>query len=141
MIIFLTFCLFVWLYIRFSRRYEKSVAFFHPYCDAGGGGEKVLWEAVNAVRQTFPSYQIFVYTGDDASSSDILFRAESRFNLKISDVKLVKLKWRWLVEVTVSNFSFSKFWQFYETHIKLKHGLILPLLANLLDRFSWHLKQ
>ena len=102
MIIFLTFSLFVWLYIRFSRRYEKSVAFFHPYCDAGGGGEKVLWEAVNAVRQTFPNYQIFVYTGDDASSSDILFRAESRFNLKISDVKLVKLKWRWLVEVKVS---------------------------------------
>ena len=103
MIIFLTFSLFVWLYIRFSRRYEKSVAFFHPYCDAGGGGEKVLWEAVNAVRQTFPNYQIFVYTGDDASSSDILFRAESRFNLKISDVKLVKLKWRWLVEVRVSH--------------------------------------
>ena len=23
-----------------------SVGFFHPYCNAGGGGERVLWQAV-----------------------------------------------------------------------------------------------
>ena len=22
-----------------------SVGFFHPYCNAGGGGERVLWQA------------------------------------------------------------------------------------------------
>ena len=27
-----------------------SVGFFHPYCNAGGGGERVLWCAVRAVQ-------------------------------------------------------------------------------------------
>jgi len=99
MIIFITFCLFIWLFIRFARRHDRAVAFFHPYCDAGGGGEKVLWEAISAIRQRWPDYCVYVFTGDSAAEAEILFRAESRFNLKIdSKVKLVKLKWRWLVE-------------------------------------------
>jgi hypothetical protein len=28
---------------------EKVVAFFHPHCSAGGGGERVLWKAVEAL--------------------------------------------------------------------------------------------
>ena len=31
-----------------------SVAFFHPYCNAGGGGERVLWCAVRAVQTRYP---------------------------------------------------------------------------------------
>lgn len=27
-----------------------SVGFFHPYCSAGGGGERVLWCAVRAIQ-------------------------------------------------------------------------------------------
>lgn len=30
---------------------EVLVGFFHPYCNAGGGGERVLWCAVNAVQK------------------------------------------------------------------------------------------
>jgi len=26
------------------------VGFFHPYCNAGGGGERVLWMAVQALQ-------------------------------------------------------------------------------------------
>lgn len=29
----------------------KSVGFFHPYCNAGGGGERVLWRAVEAYQE------------------------------------------------------------------------------------------
>ena len=29
---------------------DVSVGFFHPYCNAGGGGERVLWCAVRAVQ-------------------------------------------------------------------------------------------
>ena len=36
------------LFIRFHRKRHKCIGFFHPYCDAGGGGERVLWEAVTA---------------------------------------------------------------------------------------------
>jgi hypothetical protein len=28
---------------------QKIISFFHPNCDAGAGGEKVLWSAVAAV--------------------------------------------------------------------------------------------
>jgi len=27
----------------------KVIGFFHPNCDAGAGGEKVLWQAVKAI--------------------------------------------------------------------------------------------
>lgn len=26
------------------------VGFFHPYCNAGGGGERVLWTAIRALQ-------------------------------------------------------------------------------------------
>lgn len=90
--------LFIFLYIRFVRRFANSVAFFHPYCDAGGGGERVLWEAVNAISTEYPTKQIFIYTGDEGSDEDIISRAQSRFNLKIKNVFFIRLKYRWLVE-------------------------------------------
>ena len=27
------------------------VGFFHPYCNAGGGGERVLWVAIRALQK------------------------------------------------------------------------------------------
>jgi len=29
------------------------VGFFHPYCNAGGGGERVLWAAIQAVQKKY----------------------------------------------------------------------------------------
>ena len=43
---------------------EVKVGFFHPYCDAGGGGERVLWTGVRALRRRFPAAQLIIYTGD-----------------------------------------------------------------------------
>ncbi len=34
-----------------GRRQSYVCAFFHPYCNAGGGGERVLWSAINAMQQ------------------------------------------------------------------------------------------
>ena len=91
-----------------------SVAFFHPYCNAGGGGERVLWCAVRAVQTRYPaarssqkvssrpifgvSYalvlfmhpsRIVVYTGDtDAAPDMILAKARDRFNMSIPDTNL-----------------------------------------------------
>lgn len=43
-----------WLQMkRKTRRAQDkrpSVAFFHPYCNAGGGGERVLWCALRALQ-------------------------------------------------------------------------------------------
>lgn len=35
-----------------SKRHGNvvHVAFFHPYCNAGGGGERVLWCAIRALQ-------------------------------------------------------------------------------------------
>ena len=31
---------------------QFTVGFFHPFCNSGGGGERVLWSAVKAIQQT-----------------------------------------------------------------------------------------
>jgi alpha-1,2-mannosyltransferase len=30
---------------------EKIIGFFHPSCDAGAGGEKVLWQAIKCLTE------------------------------------------------------------------------------------------
>lgn len=32
---------------------RKVIAFFHPFCDAGGGGEKVLFQALHALQNSY----------------------------------------------------------------------------------------
>jgi len=71
------------------------VGFFHPYCNAGGGGERVLWAAVDALlrrhetsasprAQPNQKLRIVVYTGDtDTTGADILARTRERFNIAL----------------------------------------------------------
>uniref|UniRef100_A0A8D8QZQ8 GDP-Man:Man(3)GlcNAc(2)-PP-Dol alpha-1,2-mannosyltransferase n=1 Tax=Cacopsylla melanoneura TaxID=428564 RepID=A0A8D8QZQ8_9HEMI len=84
--------LFLKFYVNKKRKYyyllnnTNTVAFFHPYCNAGGGGERVLWTAVLALLQKCPNYKIYIYTGDvDASPSEITKRAHQRFNICIPE--------------------------------------------------------
>jgi alpha-1,2-mannosyltransferase len=49
----------------------KIVAFFHPFCNAGGGGERVLWCALRALHKKYPNYHYVVFTG--LSSIPLLF--------------------------------------------------------------------
>ena len=68
---------------------EVSVGFFHPYCNAGGGGERVLWSAVKVTQTRYPAVKIVVYTGDTEAAPDmILAKARDRFNMNISDRNL-----------------------------------------------------
>uniref|UniRef100_A0A0A9ZGB8 GDP-Man:Man(3)GlcNAc(2)-PP-Dol alpha-1,2-mannosyltransferase n=1 Tax=Lygus hesperus TaxID=30085 RepID=A0A0A9ZGB8_LYGHE len=76
-----------------------SVAFFHPYCNAGGGGERVLWCAVKAVQTRFPNWKIVVYTGDlNASPEAIVKKVRQTFNISLGDgVQFIYLhQRRWL---------------------------------------------
>lgn len=34
--------------------WEGVIGFFHPFCNAGGGGERVLWAAVKATQMRWP---------------------------------------------------------------------------------------
>ena len=53
-----------------KRSSTLTIAFFHPYCDTGGGGERVLWCAINAMKRQFPEAQYVVYTGCLLYTSD-----------------------------------------------------------------------
>ncbi|XP_061698457.1 GDP-Man:Man(3)GlcNAc(2)-PP-Dol alpha-1,2-mannosyltransferase isoform X2 [Syngnathoides biaculeatus] len=79
-----------------------SVAFFHPYCNAGGGGERVLWCALRALMHRYRHVSFVVYTGDQGvTSAQILERARQRFDIKLPrPVNFVFLHRRTLVEAS-----------------------------------------
>jgi glycosyltransferase involved in cell wall biosynthesis len=82
------------------------VAFFHPYCNAGGGGERVLWCAIAALAGTrdVRNLKVVVYCGDDPSKTSVdssLEDARRRFGITIPpelDVEFVFVKRRHLLE-------------------------------------------
>nr|CAG4637069.1 EOG090X07J8 [Ceriodaphnia reticulata] len=74
------------------------VGIFHPYCNAGGGGERVLWCAVRGIQSQYPNAYIAVYTGDCISSDDLLQNAFLKFNVKVQNkniefITLTKRSW------------------------------------------------
>lgn len=87
----------------------KVAGFLHPYCNAGGGGERVLWTAIAYLQRTEPKVISVVYTGDvdpktgfPISKEKIIQRTRGRFGITLDASKLhfIHLKWRWLVEDT-----------------------------------------
>ncbi len=68
------------------------VGFLHPFCNAGGGGERVLWAAIKATQKRWPNAVCAVYTGDrDATKSTILERVKNRFNISLHPPTVVFL--------------------------------------------------
>ena len=59
------------------------VGIFHPYCNAGGGGERVLWCAVRAIQIAYPDCHIFIYTGDKIHPSEIICNVSKQFNVVV----------------------------------------------------------
>jgi hypothetical protein len=53
---------------KFSgKKKKKLIAFFHPHCSAGGGGERVLWKAIQALGEIYNEgidIGIAIYTCD-----------------------------------------------------------------------------
>uniref|UniRef100_G3MLR9 GDP-Man:Man(3)GlcNAc(2)-PP-Dol alpha-1,2-mannosyltransferase n=1 Tax=Amblyomma maculatum TaxID=34609 RepID=G3MLR9_AMBMU len=83
------------------REAKQTWGFFHPYSNACGGGEKVLWAAIRTIQERYPDHQCIVYTGDhDVSGEKIIENAEKRFSIKLrkSGVHFVFLRSRCLVE-------------------------------------------
>ncbi|CAG8565147.1 9863_t:CDS:10 [Paraglomus brasilianum] len=77
------------------------IGFFHPYCNAGGGGERVLWTIIRIIQETYPHVVCAIYTGDvDVKKEDILQKVKARFNIVLNQDTLtfVHLKKRSLVE-------------------------------------------
>lgn len=91
-------------FFYFAARRRKgafTVAFFHPYCNDGGGGERVLWSAVKAVQERKPEAVIYIYTGDvGATPSSILSKVNSYFSIQLPDPEAIQFvflyKRRWI---------------------------------------------
>jgi alpha-1,2-mannosyltransferase len=76
--------LFLFLTLVSSRRNrKKSIGFFHPYTNDGGGGERVLWCAVRAIQEDNPGLECAVLTGDEASPESLSTRARDRFGVEL----------------------------------------------------------
>lgn len=77
------------------------VGFFHPYCNSGGGGERVLWHSICALQKRYSFVRCVVFTGDEEEirPRDILNKVQERFGIVLSrEVKFVYLKRRSWVE-------------------------------------------
>ncbi|KAJ4002702.1 asparagine-linked glycosylation protein [Fusarium irregulare] len=67
-----------------QKDWAGIVGFFHPFCNAGGGGERVLWAAIRATQDRWPKAKCVVYTGDhDVTKDAILSRVKTRFNIEL----------------------------------------------------------
>ncbi|KAJ8352599.1 hypothetical protein SKAU_G00240750 [Synaphobranchus kaupii] len=88
---------------RRARENCPTVAFFHPYCNAGGGGERVLWCALRALQNRYQDVSFVVYTGDQGVTGEqIVDGARRRFDIRLPrPVTFVFLKHRLLVEAAV----------------------------------------
>ena len=67
---------------------KGTIAFFHPFADGGGGGERVLWCAVKAVEAHSPHAKIFIYAREGINAADLVRDASKRFNIVIDGSRL-----------------------------------------------------
>ncbi|EDO18293.1 hypothetical protein Kpol_1039p43 [Vanderwaltozyma polyspora DSM 70294] len=75
--------------------------FFHPYCNAGGGGEKVLWKAVETTLNRNDNNVVVIYTGDlGVTGKKILADVKKKFDYRLDESRIafVYLKYRYLVD-------------------------------------------
>ncbi|KAL8973746.1 MAG: hypothetical protein Q9197_002010 [Variospora fuerteventurae] len=75
-----------------GNEWEGIIGFFHPFCNAGGGGERVLWAAIKATQKRWPRAVCVVYTGDhDADKDRMLEKVQIRFNIRLHPPTIVFL--------------------------------------------------
>ena len=89
----------VLVFLRFRRR-KDWIGFFHPYCNDGGGGERVLWCAIQGLMLLDKTLNFAIFTGDLESDKAILFKVSERFGVTIdaSRVSFIRLRTRSLLE-------------------------------------------
>lgn len=79
----LVFAIRLWLVHKLPKRRKDVVAFFHPFADGGGGGERVLWSAVQALQSSRPDLKIAIFCRQGTSPEQLCRHAQERFNLKV----------------------------------------------------------
>ncbi|KNZ81275.1 Asparagine-linked glycosylation protein 11 like protein [Termitomyces sp. J132] len=130
-----------------ASRSTRLIGFFHPYCNAGGGGERVLWTAIAALQRTEPDVVSVVYSGDtDASKSEIIKKVSARFDISLnpSSLHFVFLDSRWLVEdktwtmFTILGQSLGSMYMAWEAMSKLIPDLFIAQKDTMGYAFSFY---
>ncbi|ORY41697.1 UDP-Glycosyltransferase/glycogen phosphorylase [Rhizoclosmatium globosum] len=82
-----------------------TIAFFHPFCDAGGGGERVLWVLIAGLLKAsdYSQYKITIYCKEGAEKEKVLAKVQDQFNVAFTEseqkrIHLVGLKHWGLLE-------------------------------------------
>lgn len=97
----------LWLKIALTQivsrfRKKKSIAFFHPYCASGGGGERVLWVMMSDIFNWKEisndidddnNIEIVIYTASGTGTKKQIFKkVKERFQITISDENAKSIK-------------------------------------------------
>lgn len=64
---------------------KKIFGFFHPYANNGGGGERVLWQAVKSTLLQSSNNIVVIYTTNQVEPLSILKKVEDKFEIKNLD--------------------------------------------------------
>ena len=59
------------------------IAFFHPYCNGGGGGERVLWQSIHSIQIEHPDVLCAVYTCDKVPVKNLLDNISRTFYIDL----------------------------------------------------------
>ncbi|XP_014675893.1 PREDICTED: GDP-Man:Man(3)GlcNAc(2)-PP-Dol alpha-1,2-mannosyltransferase-like [Priapulus caudatus] len=113
------------------------VGFFHPYCNAGGGGERVLWCAIRALQLRYKHVHCVVYTGDTgATATSIVQKAKDCFGITLPcTVEFVFLTRRPWVEAskwprfTLLGQSVGSMWLAWEAMTKLTPDIYIDTMG------------
>ncbi|XP_011493959.1 PREDICTED: GDP-Man:Man(3)GlcNAc(2)-PP-Dol alpha-1,2-mannosyltransferase isoform X1 [Ceratosolen solmsi marchali] len=141
--LFLPLIIIVFLKVKFAKSYRINnkniitIGIFHPYCSAGGGGERVLWAGIQALQSKYKNVQIYIYTGDlDADRDKILNNVEKLFNIKLEDnVNFIYLFQRKWVETknypyfTLLGQSLGSLWLGYEALTLLQPDIFIDTMG------------
>jgi alpha-1,2-mannosyltransferase len=80
--------------LRLLRRFrasKKTIAFFHPFALSGGGGERVLWQAVHGLLTKDPTLHIVIYSSQIPKSFEVLASTvQKSFGISLSEDKGMK---------------------------------------------------
>lgn len=88
-----------WVKEKLPQVERGTVAFFHPFGENKGGGERVLWCAVKALQEAHPNAKIAVYSGPDVTPGELREGAEQCFNIRgLAEVEVIPLRSRRLLD-------------------------------------------
>lgn len=98
------------LYVIWPESYDQQISsldlksdltpicFFHPFHDTGGGGERVLWTAIDASLDRFPN-PVILYSADSIDLDSLDAKVLDQFGVRINRDRIFFIKlssWRYL---------------------------------------------